>query len=603
MLAARVFAIGLIAALMLTGTSMGQISRTGLVAEWHFDEGAGIALKDSSENGNDGYIYGAKWVDGKYGKALSFDGVDDRVNLPPLINGLTDVSSIFWIKTTDETATVISGANSNVFNEYLIDWDETKEPHPHIAVHIKNKGYRIFLNNNAITDGNWHHLGCVRSGSQVTIYLDGEIQDTQTYADDHLEIDENGLWLGGEQDSLGGGWDQNQQFKGLIDEFSIYNRALTAEEIKDYYEMGQIIITSTPSGASIYLDEANTEQTTPSTLTDIPTGTHTVSVSLSDYTSSPSSQTVTVTSGGTVNAQFDLTPIQLGSISVSSTNSGASIYLDGFNTGQKTPSTLTDVPTGTHTVSVSLSDYTSSPSSQTVTVTSGGTVNAQFDLTPIQLGSISVSSTNSGASIYLDGFNTGQKTPSTLTDVPTGTHTVSVSLSDYTSSPSSQTVTVTSGGTVNAQFDLTPIQLGSISVSSTPSGASISLDGVDNGKITPFTLTDVPIGTRTVSVSLSDYTSSPSSQTVNVTSGGTVKAQFDLTPIPLPSKQDGNELPQLMGVILILTGLLFTAFTTLKKDITVEVGINEKSLRYIGGAGIMLVAIGTYVLLKCFELV
>jgi len=52
----------------------------GLVAEWHFDEGSGSVLEDSSGNGNDGVIYGATWVEGKYGKALSFDGVDDYVD-------------------------------------------------------------------------------------------------------------------------------------------------------------------------------------------------------------------------------------------------------------------------------------------------------------------------------------------------------------------------------------------------------------------------------------------------------------------------------------------------------------------------------------------
>jgi hypothetical protein len=38
---------------------MGEVTRTGLVAEWHFDGDA----KDSSGNGNDGTIYGAIFVD------------------------------------------------------------------------------------------------------------------------------------------------------------------------------------------------------------------------------------------------------------------------------------------------------------------------------------------------------------------------------------------------------------------------------------------------------------------------------------------------------------------------------------------------------------
>ncbi len=63
--------------LMLAGmtTSVQAQNETGLVGEWHFDGDA----KDSSGNGNDGTVYGATFVDGKFGKALSFDGMDDYV--------------------------------------------------------------------------------------------------------------------------------------------------------------------------------------------------------------------------------------------------------------------------------------------------------------------------------------------------------------------------------------------------------------------------------------------------------------------------------------------------------------------------------------------
>ena len=53
----------------------------GLVGWWRFDEGTGNTAKDSSQYGNDGTIYGTPtWVNGKYGKALSFDGANNYVN-------------------------------------------------------------------------------------------------------------------------------------------------------------------------------------------------------------------------------------------------------------------------------------------------------------------------------------------------------------------------------------------------------------------------------------------------------------------------------------------------------------------------------------------
>ena len=53
----------------------------GLVGAWKFDEGSGNIAYDSSGNNNHGTIYGATWVDGKFGKALQFDGIDDYVNI------------------------------------------------------------------------------------------------------------------------------------------------------------------------------------------------------------------------------------------------------------------------------------------------------------------------------------------------------------------------------------------------------------------------------------------------------------------------------------------------------------------------------------------
>ncbi|MBU2565500.1 MAG: hypothetical protein KJ655_04525, partial [Candidatus Thermoplasmatota archaeon] len=54
----------------------------GLVACWYFDENNGTTAYDSSGNNNNGTIHGATWTTGVNGSALSFDGVDDYVNIP-----------------------------------------------------------------------------------------------------------------------------------------------------------------------------------------------------------------------------------------------------------------------------------------------------------------------------------------------------------------------------------------------------------------------------------------------------------------------------------------------------------------------------------------
>ena len=65
----------LLASLMLISIfAFISASSAGIVAYWPFDEGKGKDTKDASGNGNDGEIHDAEWVDGKFGKALEFDG-------------------------------------------------------------------------------------------------------------------------------------------------------------------------------------------------------------------------------------------------------------------------------------------------------------------------------------------------------------------------------------------------------------------------------------------------------------------------------------------------------------------------------------------------
>ena len=55
----------------------------GLVGGWGFDEASGPAATDASGRGNTGTISGAtRTTAGKFGSALTFDGVNDLVTVP-----------------------------------------------------------------------------------------------------------------------------------------------------------------------------------------------------------------------------------------------------------------------------------------------------------------------------------------------------------------------------------------------------------------------------------------------------------------------------------------------------------------------------------------
>jgi hypothetical protein len=216
-----------------------------------------------------------------------------------------------------------------------------------------------------------------------------------------------------------------------------------------------------------------------------------------------------------------------GSISVSSTPTGARIYLDGADTGYTTPRTISSVTTGAHTVRCTLTGYTDQ--TQSVTVNPGKTTTVRMTLVrqlPVT-GSISVSSTPAGAGIYLDGTDTGFKTPRTISGVTAGAHSVRCTLTGYTDQ--TQSVTVSAGQTSTVTLNLPAVVsgTGSIYITSQPSKALVYLDGKYLGAYTPATLTKITAGTHTLRVTKYGYKDATQSVTVNA--GVTTPVSVTLT--------------------------------------------------------------------------
>ena len=75
----------------------------------------------------------------------------------------------------------------------------------------------------------WYHLAGTYDGSEMKIYVNGELKNTATVVGSVLEGGKP-VYIG----NNGGG----RYHKGLIDEVAIYNRALTACEINQHYQNG-----------------------------------------------------------------------------------------------------------------------------------------------------------------------------------------------------------------------------------------------------------------------------------------------------------------------------------------------------------------------------
>ncbi|MBM3242270.1 hypothetical protein FJZ31_38875, partial [Candidatus Poribacteria bacterium] len=88
------------ASLLFISVSDAQLDMKGVVAIWLLDEGKGNKVTDASGNAHDGGFKSGepKWVDGMFGKALSFDGVDDWVEMnAPVVVDTVDFTMGCWV--------------------------------------------------------------------------------------------------------------------------------------------------------------------------------------------------------------------------------------------------------------------------------------------------------------------------------------------------------------------------------------------------------------------------------------------------------------------------------------------------------------------------
>ncbi|MDV4342888.1 PEGA domain-containing protein [Methanoculleus sp. YWC-01] len=314
---------------------------------------------------------------------------------------------------------------------------------------------------------------------------------------------------------------------------------------------GSIHVTSSPSGAAIYLN-GNYRGVAPLTIQSLSPGTYSLEADRSGYQSDYSS--VTVKAGQQSNVQFTLTPIeQYGSIKATSSPSGAYVYMDGVYKG-RTPMTLTSVSAKKHNIELDLSGYYDWKSSVTVSPGVTSYVNAHLTSVPSETtGAIDVVSYPAGADIFLDDKYQG-KTPTAgvyaISNVAVGSHTVRVALSgyqDYTTS-----VVVSGATTSHVTATLQPGQstsTGSISVTSSPSGAEVYIDNAYKG-ITPLTVDGVAAGTHAVRVALAGY--GDWSTSVQVGAGSTASASASLSPVPTQAPHAGVAPFAVVGALGIL---------------------------------------------------
>ncbi len=201
------------------------------VGSWRFEENIGTIVNDSyginngnysGETFNDGTIYGATRVDGKFGKGLSFDGVNDYVNVPssPSLEINSQMTITAWIKPF---------AQQNWNTIIQRQWIYTGS----FWFGLDFNGLEFGLKNDidgevrarydtSLTLGQWYFVVATYDGSAMTVYLNGQAGTPMTQQGTFSNF---GNYMIGVHSSYS--W-----FNGTIDEVRIYNRSLSEAEIQ-----------------------------------------------------------------------------------------------------------------------------------------------------------------------------------------------------------------------------------------------------------------------------------------------------------------------------------------------------------------------------------
>ena len=225
--------------LLIALPGLAKIDPDSITGMWLFNEGKGNTATDSSGNGNDGEIHGAKWVDGKFGKALEFNGTDNWVEVPHSdtvgFKGGTCHSRSPAISRGPEVAGALVGKNyedtSQVLPWYLL-WNGGADNK--VTLYLRDGASTSFRANGIteIGDDKWHFVvgRADADAGKASIWIDGKMD---------AEADFNtkdGYGTGEGVFHVARHYDRYTE--GIIDDVAIFNVALEEEDIKFLMENG-----------------------------------------------------------------------------------------------------------------------------------------------------------------------------------------------------------------------------------------------------------------------------------------------------------------------------------------------------------------------------
>ncbi|MFC1717839.1 LamG domain-containing protein [Candidatus Poribacteria bacterium] len=221
---------------LLVSSSYAEIDPETCIGMWLFDEGSGDIASDSSASKNDGTLMnGAEWVDGKFGDGVSFDGVDDFVELASqpdsIMYGFT--FSAWVMKNADNPATQEVFNNHQFFLRTKPEGEDATNPFE-TFVNLDNGTVEPRASSGVASDiEEWFFVAATWDKITLRIYVNGEFKGQSARTGDLADPPVTAQIGRGEQRNL-----TANTFNGIIDDVAIFSVVLEEEDIKTLMDRG-----------------------------------------------------------------------------------------------------------------------------------------------------------------------------------------------------------------------------------------------------------------------------------------------------------------------------------------------------------------------------
>lgn len=219
----------LISSVLLAQPVFAQSELPQPLAHYTFDDGS---ARDVSGHGHDGIVNGARPFNGIYGQSLSFDGRNDFVNLGGLDVDSEQVTLMAWMLAYTfrvHDARIISKSTGTGGDDHILMLSTFRQHGYRLRFRLKTddgfatKTYIAPLGQ--LDAGEWVHVAATYDGRQMKLYKNGQ-EVGSTSKTGRVAVDPDiSMWIGRNPDG-------QRPFHGLLDDVRIYDRALTAEQIR-----------------------------------------------------------------------------------------------------------------------------------------------------------------------------------------------------------------------------------------------------------------------------------------------------------------------------------------------------------------------------------